>query len=76
MRFARNGQRIIDAGFREDESFVHNIVRLLGAPALDAEVHFLAPVAAMPDARRRMADQARERIMAALEDPQPAEPRA
>jgi len=68
LRFARGGRRIIDAGFREDESFVHNIVRLLGAPPMDAEVHFLAPVPSMPDARRRMAELSRERIGAALDD--------
>ncbi len=68
LRFARDGRRVIEAGFREGESFVHNIVRLLGEAPLDAEVHFLTPVPASPDARRRMAELARERIGAALED--------
>jgi 1-acyl-sn-glycerol-3-phosphate acyltransferase len=68
LRFARDGRRVLDAGFREHESFVHNIVRLLGEPPVDAEVHFLAPVPASPDARRRMAELSRERIGAALED--------
>ncbi|HEX7817578.1 lysophospholipid acyltransferase family protein [Dyella sp.] len=68
LRFARNGQRIVDAGFREDENFMQNVLRLLGGPTLDAEVHFLEPVPASPDARRRMADISRERIAAALED--------
>jgi lyso-ornithine lipid O-acyltransferase len=71
LRFARDGRRVIDAGFREHESFVHNIVRLLGEAPLDAEVHFLAPVPASPDARRRMAELSRERIGAALEDTAP-----
>lgn len=66
LRFTRNGVRIIDAGFRVNESFVHNIVRLLGEAPLDAEVHFLAAVPASPDARRRMAELSRERIEAAL----------
>jgi len=66
LRFARNGVRIIDAGFRVNESFVHNIVRLLGEAPMDAEVHFLAAVPASPDARRRMAELSRERIEAAL----------
>lgn len=69
LRFARNGERVIDAGFRVKESFVHNIVRLLGSAPMDAEVHFLAVVAAAPDARRRMAEQSRERIASALGDP-------
>ena len=68
LRFARDGRRAIDAGFREDESFLHNIVRMLGEAPMDAEVHFLAPVPAAPDARRRMAELSRERIAAALED--------
>jgi 1-acyl-sn-glycerol-3-phosphate acyltransferase len=67
LRFTRGGRRIIDAGFREDENFLGNILRLLGGPAMDAEVHFLEPVPASPDARRRMADLARERIAAALD---------
>lgn len=69
LRFARNGRRIVDAGFREHESFMGNVVRMLGEKTLDAEVHFLQPVPAMPDARRRMADLSRERIAAALGEP-------
>ncbi|KZC21688.1 MULTISPECIES: lysophospholipid acyltransferase family protein [Rhodanobacter] len=68
LRFARDGRRVLDAGFREHESFVHNIVRMLGEAPLDAEVHFLAPVPATPEARRRMAELSRERIAVALED--------
>ncbi|WP_426687758.1 lysophospholipid acyltransferase family protein [Rhodanobacter ginsengiterrae] len=68
LRFARDGRRLLDAGFREEESFFGNIVRLLGEAPMDAEIHFLAPVPATPDARRRMAELSRERIAAALED--------
>lgn len=68
LRFARGGRRVIDAGFREGESFMGNIVRLLGEAPMDAEVHFLTSVPASPDARRRMAELSRERIAAALED--------
>src|SRR3546814_2333565 len=35
LRFARDGRRVIDAGFHEGESFVHNIVRLLGKAPMD-----------------------------------------
>jgi 1-acyl-sn-glycerol-3-phosphate acyltransferase len=66
LRYARNGRRLIEVGFREGESFLGNFLRLLGEPPLDAEVHFLEPVPASPDARRRMADAARARIDAAL----------
>ncbi len=68
LRFVRHGRRIIDAGFREHESFVQNILRLLGGAPMDAEVHFLEPVPPSPDARRRMAELSRERIAAALGD--------
>lgn len=68
LRFARDGRRVVDAGFREDESFVGNFVRLLGSPPMDAEVHFLPVVSASTEGRRRMAEQSRERIAAALAD--------
>ena len=68
LRFARHGRRVIDAGFREHESFMGNFLRLLGSAPLDAEVHFLDPVPSTPDARRRMAELSRERIAGALED--------
>ncbi|MGN2243583.1 lysophospholipid acyltransferase family protein [Frateuria sp. GZRR33] len=68
LRFARDGKRVVDAGFREGEHFMGNLLRMLGEAPLDAEVHFLTPVPAMPDARRRMAELSRERIGAALED--------
>lgn len=69
LRFSRHGRRVIEAGFFEKESFFANIVRLLGSPSLDAEVHFLEPVPATPDARRRMAELSRERIVEALGEP-------
>jgi 1-acyl-sn-glycerol-3-phosphate acyltransferase len=68
LRFARDGKRLVDAGFREGETFMGNLLRMLGEAPLDAEVHFLTPVPAMPEARRRMADLSRERIGAALDD--------
>ncbi|HEV2621565.1 MAG TPA: lysophospholipid acyltransferase family protein [Frateuria sp.] len=68
LRFARDGKRVIEAGFREHENFMGNLLRMLGEAPLDAEVHFLQPVPAMPDARRRMAELSRERIAAALDD--------
>lgn len=69
LRFARRGQRDVGAGFQVGESFVQNIMRLLGEAPMDAEVHFLTVVPAMPDARRQMAELSRERIDAALADP-------
>lgn len=68
LRFARDGKRIVDAGFREHENFMQNFLRMLGGASMDAEVHFLEPVPTNADGRRRMAELARERIAAALED--------
>ncbi|WP_049623439.1 lysophospholipid acyltransferase family protein [Frateuria defendens] len=68
LRFTRGGRRNVDAGFRAHESFMANFLRLLGEAPMDAEVHFLEPVPLSPDARRRMADLARARIAAALDD--------
>jgi lyso-ornithine lipid O-acyltransferase len=68
LRFVRDGKRQIDAGFREDENFLQNFLRMLGGPRMDAEVHFLEQVPTSQDGRRRMAELARERIAAALED--------
>ncbi|UPG90291.1 1-acyl-sn-glycerol-3-phosphate acyltransferase [Luteibacter aegosomaticola] len=72
LRFARHGRRVVDAGFREHESFMGNFLRLLGDPPLDVEVHFLEPVATSADGRRRMAETARERIALALDTDTPA----
>jgi lyso-ornithine lipid O-acyltransferase len=72
LRFARDGRRLIDAGFRDGESFLGNFLRLLGEAPLDVEVHFLEPVPASPDGRRRMAETSRERIAKALDTDTPA----
>ncbi len=69
--FARHGRRVVDAGFREGENFLQNLLRMLGEAPLEAQVHFLAPVPAMVDARKRMAEQARERIAQALDQSSP-----
>ena len=69
LRFSRHGRREIGAGFLDDrESFLDNALRLLGEQAMDAEIHFLPAVPALPEARRRMAELAREAIAKALED--------
>jgi 1-acyl-sn-glycerol-3-phosphate acyltransferase len=72
LRFARQGRRVIDAGFRDDETFMGNFLRLLGEPPLDVEVHFLEPVPVSEDGRRRMAEASRERIALALDTDTPA----
>ncbi|NII10632.1 lysophospholipid acyltransferase family protein [Oleiagrimonas sp. C23AA] len=69
LRYARGGKRWLDVAFRPRESFLSNVIRLMGEPTLDAEVHFLKPVPVHPDGRKRMAEQARAQIAQALEDP-------
>jgi 1-acyl-sn-glycerol-3-phosphate acyltransferase len=76
LRFTRNGQRVLDRGFRDGESFVQNIVRLLGAPPLDFEIHFLDVVPPSPNARRHMAELARARIAAVLDTDSSNKPHA
>lgn len=68
LRFVRGGRRQFDAGFRDGESFMGNFLRLLAGEPITVEVHFLPPVPPSPHARRQMAELARERIGAALED--------
>jgi 1-acyl-sn-glycerol-3-phosphate acyltransferase len=53
--------------FRAGEGFFGNFVRLLGEPSRVAEVRFLEPIpAGSEDGRRRIAELARERIVAAM----------
>jgi len=66
LRYGRNGRQDPSVPFAPKEGFFPNVIRVLGNPAMDAEVHFLEPVAATPDARRRMAEESRARIVRAL----------
>lgn len=67
LRYVRGGERWLDVAFRPRESFVANIIRLMGEPACDAEVHFLPAVPPNEAGRRRMAEQARAQIAEALD---------
>lgn len=66
LRYGRNGVQDLSVPFGRKESFFGNFLRVLGGPSMDAEVHYLEPVPAMPDARRRMAEESRARIVRAL----------
>ncbi len=66
LRYGRDGRQDLGVPFGPKESFAVNVLRLLGNPSMDAEVHFLEPVEATPDARRRMAEESRARIIRAL----------
>jgi 1-acyl-sn-glycerol-3-phosphate acyltransferase len=52
--------------FAPRENFLGNFMRLLGEPSRSVEVHFLEPLLASEDGRRRMAETCRERIVAAM----------
>jgi 1-acyl-sn-glycerol-3-phosphate acyltransferase len=66
LRYGRNGKQDLSVPFGAKESFAGNFFRLLGNPSMDAEVHFLEPVESTPDARRRMAEESRAKIVQAL----------
>ena len=66
LRYGRDGRQDPGVPFGRKEGFFPNFLRVLGNPAMDAEIHFLAPVAATPDARRRMAEESRARIVREL----------
>ncbi|MEO7433782.1 MAG: lysophospholipid acyltransferase family protein [Dokdonella sp.] len=66
LRYGRDGRQDPGVPFGRKESFFGNLLRVLGGPSLDAEVHFLEPVAPTPDARRRMAEESRARIVQTL----------
>ncbi len=66
LRYGRDGRQDPGVPFGRKESFFANFLRVLGNPRMDAEVHFLEPVAAAPEARRRMAEESRTRIVAVL----------
>ena len=64
--YGKNGKMDLSVPFGTNESFFANFMRLLGGPAMDAEVHFLAPLIVTDVARRALADNARRQIAAAL----------
>jgi 1-acyl-sn-glycerol-3-phosphate acyltransferase len=66
LKYGSRGDAQTIVAFGPRENFMQNFVRLLGEPGRVAEVHFLEPVAASEDGRRRMAETCRERIIAAM----------
>jgi 1-acyl-sn-glycerol-3-phosphate acyltransferase len=49
--------------FAPGENFFSNLLRVMGEPARDCEVHFLEPVPVTDEGRRKMADLCRQRIV-------------
>ena len=66
LKYGVGGRAQTTVAFRPRENFLQNFWRLLGEPARPVEVHFLDPVVADEDGRRRMAALARERIQSAM----------
>jgi 1-acyl-sn-glycerol-3-phosphate acyltransferase len=66
LKYGARGDAQTTVAFQKGEHFLGNFLRLLGEPPRAAEVHFLEPVAAADDGRRRMAETCRERIVAAM----------
>jgi 1-acyl-sn-glycerol-3-phosphate acyltransferase len=64
--YGKSGKMDLRVPFGERESFFANFIRLLGGPGLEAEVHFLEPIALGEEGRRQVAETARARISAAL----------
>lgn len=68
LRYLRDGRPAPDILFKQGESFLHNVGRVLATRALTAEVHFLPPVKFDPEGgRRRMAETARAEIAKVLD---------
>ncbi|MEO8802811.1 MAG: lysophospholipid acyltransferase family protein [Rudaea sp.] len=66
LLYGRDTQMDLRVPFGANESFFANFIRLLGGPGMDAEVHFLEPLAQHYEGRRQIAADARARIGAAL----------
>lgn len=67
LRYGEGASAQSVVAFQPGESFLANFLRLLGEPSRVAEVHFLEPIPpGSADGRRRIAELARERIIAAM----------
>ena len=67
LRYGERAEAQAVVAFAPGESFFANFLRLLGEPPRVAEVVFLEPIApGDAEGRRRIADTARERIVAAM----------
>jgi 1-acyl-sn-glycerol-3-phosphate acyltransferase len=70
LRYGPRGSQQPVVAFGPGESFAANFLRLLGEPARETEVWFLDPIdTTEAGGRRRIAETARERIIAAMDAP-------
>lgn len=71
LRYGAGGSAQTVVAFAPHENFLQNFVRLLGEPARAGEAIFLEPIPpGGGEGRRRIAEVARERIVAAMQDGQ------
>jgi 1-acyl-sn-glycerol-3-phosphate acyltransferase len=63
IKYGDKGDAQVVMAFAPKENFFSNLWRVLGEPERPCEVHFLEPVAAHEDGRRKMADLCRQRIV-------------
>jgi 1-acyl-sn-glycerol-3-phosphate acyltransferase len=69
IRYVRQGRRDPQMTFIDGENMVRNMLRMLGRPVSDAEVHFLEPFAPAGRPRRELARQAQAAVTEAFEGP-------
>ena len=62
LKFGTGGNAQTIIAFAENENFMQNFIRLLGEPSRICEVHFLEPITASEDGRRKMADYCHRKI--------------
>lgn len=63
IRYMRNGRKEDNVSFREGESMLVNFIRMLAQPAVIADIHFLPPMDATGQPRRKLADAARTAVI-------------
>lgn len=66
LQYGARGSAQTTVAFAPGENFLQNFFRLLGEPRCEAAAIFLEPVSVAGEGRRRIAEVARERIVAAL----------
>jgi 1-acyl-sn-glycerol-3-phosphate acyltransferase len=67
IRFSRDGKRVDSIAFAENENLASNFFRILGEPAMLAELHYLAPIHPDGQGRRDMARTAQAEVAAIVE---------
>jgi 1-acyl-sn-glycerol-3-phosphate acyltransferase len=69
VRYLRDGRRDDDAGFRDGEPFLPNLVRMMGRRSVLADLQFLEPFAPEDLPRKQLAARAEAAVRDAYEAP-------